>query len=322
MKFNEIRSFCLSLLALSLLTSPAFAKGHNSKLNKKPSSSRVEASISFDSYAEESIVALVNQERAAYNLAPVSLDPRLREAARGHSKDMGELDFFDHTSPVAGKAKFTDRIKAQGHSKFGAGGENIAMGSFNASARAENFMEMWMNSPGHRANILGEDYRYIGVGVYVTEGGEVYSTQVFTSLGSTNAQPSNPIKAPEYTEPTPEYVQPEYTQPSPEELFGEDDSLFVPSTPAPNRNAPPQSNRPEVGTQKKTPELDAKKAKIYWMLEQLSEPDDEQNGVTIIVTPARTKKPTVYYSAPQPTMNENAPKTYYTPKPSKKNSCH
>ena len=309
--------FASSLLALSLLATPVFAKGHSSKLGKKPTASRVETNLAFDSYSEESIVAIVNQERAANGLAPVSIDPRLREAARGHSKDMGDLNFFDHTSPVSGKAKFTDRIKAQGHSKFGTAGENIAAGGFSAQARAESFMEMWMKSPGHRANILGEEYRYIGVGVYVTENGEVYSTQVFTSIGSTKASPTNPIEAPAYVQPEPEYIQPEDTQPepyeapSPEELFGEDDSqdesLFVP--PAPRRNAPPQSSLSE---------RDAQKAKIYWMLEQLAEPGDEESGVTIIVTPARTPKPTIYYSAPKTYYNN--PKPYYTPKPSKK-SC-
>jgi uncharacterized protein YkwD len=309
--------FTSSLLALSLMTAPVFAKGHTSKLGKKPSASRVEASIIFDSASEESIVAIVNQERAANGLAPVSVDPRLREAARGHSKDMGELGFFDHTSPVSGKAKFTDRIKAQGHSKFGAAGENIAAGSFNPQDRAESFMDMWMKSPGHRANILGEDYRYIGVGVYVTASGEVYSTQVFTSVGSTRASPSNPIEAPVEVQPTPELAQPEDIQPkfvpSPEELFDEDEdsqeeSLFVPSTPSPKRSAPPQSSRSEN---------EAKKAKIYWLLEQLAEPDDQENGVTIIVTPVRIPKSSVYYSAPK-TYYKNS-KPYYTPK--KKSSC-
>jgi uncharacterized protein YkwD len=310
--------FASSLLALSLIATPVFAKGHASKLSKKPTASRVEASVAFDSYTEEAIVAIVNQERAANGLAPVSVDPRLREAARGHSKDMGELNFFDHTSPVSGKAKFTDRIKAQGLIKFGSAGENIAEGGFSPEERAENFMNMWMNSPGHRANILGEDYRYIGVGVYVTEDGEVYSTQEFTSLGSKSASPANPIEAPEYVQPAPEYTQPgpqyyvepqpEYTQPdpyvtpSPEELFGEDeddseDDYF----------APPQSNRPQFNTEKD---------KIYWLLEQLSEPGDEENGVTIIITPARTPKPTVYYNAAPKTYY--TPQPYYTPKPSKK----
>jgi uncharacterized protein YkwD len=307
--------FASSLLALSMIATPVFAQSHKSKLGKT-NSTKVESSVVFDASAEEAIVALVNEERAAYGLGPVSVDPRLREAARGHSKDMGDLGFFDHTSPVAGKAKFTDRIKAQGHNKFGAAGENIAMGGFKASARADNFMNMWMNSSGHRANILTEDFQYIGVGVYITSSGEAYATQVFSSLGSTGASPKAPIQ-------TPKWTQPEEV-PTPEVIFGgeEESEVYVPSTPAPKRNAPPQSDRDEVYEEDNgLSEIDAQKAKIYWMLEQLSEPGDEENGVQIIITTTKSskkstknKKSTVYYySTPQPNI-------YYTPAP-KKSGC-
>jgi uncharacterized protein YkwD len=113
--------------------------------------------------AEEAVVELTNKARATAGCAPVRFDPRLRTAARRHSADMGLHDYFSHTS-LDGDT-FADRIEAAGYPHPGA--ENIARGYQTAA----EVMEGWMDSPGHRANILNCGLRTIGVGVYNGSGG-------------------------------------------------------------------------------------------------------------------------------------------------------
>lgn len=110
------------------------------------------------------VVALVNKERSAAGCGPVAEDPLLDKAALGHSEDMDARDFFDHTNPDG--ADPGQRITAAGYT-WSTYGENIAMGQ----QTPEAVMESWMNSPGHRANILNCAFKDIGVGVHEAPGG-------------------------------------------------------------------------------------------------------------------------------------------------------
>jgi uncharacterized protein YkwD len=112
----------------------------------------------------------VNQERAKQGCRAVTSDARLTQAAQGHSADMARRGFFDHTNPD-GKSP-GDRITAAGY-RWSTYGENIAKGQ----PTPASVMKSWMNSPGHRANILNCKFAEIGVGV-VKSGGP-YWTQVF-----------------------------------------------------------------------------------------------------------------------------------------------
>ncbi|MFJ8815147.1 CAP domain-containing protein [Amycolatopsis thermoflava] len=103
------------------------------------------------------VLALVNAERTAAGCGPLSTDSRLATAAQKHSDDMSARGYFSHTTPEG--VSFADRIKAAGYPSPGA--ENIAKGS----TTAEQTMEMWMNSDGHRRNILNCSYTKLGVGV-------------------------------------------------------------------------------------------------------------------------------------------------------------
>ncbi len=103
------------------------------------------------------VVDLTNAERAAAGCPPVAFDARLTAAAQLHSEDMVAQDYFSHQS-LDGRSPW-DRAKAQRYPNPGA--ENIAKGQ----ASAEDVMRAWMDSPGHRANILNCDLREIGVGV-------------------------------------------------------------------------------------------------------------------------------------------------------------
>ncbi|MFJ9535738.1 sigma-70 family RNA polymerase sigma factor [Streptomyces sp. NPDC101225] len=110
------------------------------------------------------VVALVNQERAKAGCGALTEDPQLEEAAQGHSDDMAARDFFDHTNPDG--ADPGQRITAAGY-RWSTYGENIAQGQQTPQA----VMESWMNSPGHRANILNCSFKDIGVGVHRGSGG-------------------------------------------------------------------------------------------------------------------------------------------------------
>ncbi|MBT3165657.1 sigma-70 family RNA polymerase sigma factor [Streptomyces sp. Vc74B-19] len=103
------------------------------------------------------VLALTNAQRAQAGCAPVKLDDRLGRAAQAHSEDMSANGYFSHTGRDG--STFVDRARAQGHPSPGA--ENIARGQGSAAS----VMDAWMNSPGHRANILNCSLTSLGVGV-------------------------------------------------------------------------------------------------------------------------------------------------------------
>lgn len=122
----------------------------------------------------ERVLELVNEERAKDGAKPLSLDKDLCAVAAMHSEDMVARDFFDHINPD-GASPF-DRMKAYGIN-YMAASENIAAGQ----TTPEQVMDSWMNSPGHRKNILNTAYGKIGIGIAL--GGEyrIYWTQCFTN---------------------------------------------------------------------------------------------------------------------------------------------
>jgi len=118
---------------------------------------------------EEEIAQLTNEARAQYGLAPLTLDWELCRVARYKSQDMHDLGYFSHTSPTYG-TPFA-MMKSFGLS-YRSAGENIAKGYATPAA----VVSAWMNSEGHRANILNASYTRLGVG-YVADGR--YWTQMF-----------------------------------------------------------------------------------------------------------------------------------------------
>ena len=118
---------------------------------------------------EKKVVELVNEIRTQNGLSKLSHDWELSRVARFKSQDMKDNRYFSHTSPVYGSP--FDMIKNFGIS-YRSAGENIAMGY----RTPEAVVNGWMNSSGHRANILSSSYTKIGVG-YVKSGN--YWTQMF-----------------------------------------------------------------------------------------------------------------------------------------------
>ncbi|WP_431780253.1 sigma-70 family RNA polymerase sigma factor [Streptomyces chumphonensis] len=117
------------------------------------------------------VVDLVNAERARAGCGPVRHNDRLDTAAARHSADMAARDYFDHTDPDGDDPG--DRISAAGYS-WSTYGENIARGQQSAS----DVVTAWMDSPGHRANILNCSFEEMGVGKHSASGGPWW-TQVF-----------------------------------------------------------------------------------------------------------------------------------------------
>lgn len=145
----------------------------------------------------------VNAERAANGMTPLQWDPQLASIALSHSQDMAQRDYFDHISPDGDD--FEDRYRRNGYtrqSRIGdqvyIGGENLflnnVMGSYtynqvtgevqsyefnSLEELASSTVEGWMDSPGHRENIMTPFSRE-GIGVFVDSDGEVYITENFS----------------------------------------------------------------------------------------------------------------------------------------------
>jgi uncharacterized YkwD family protein/spore coat assembly protein SafA len=121
---------------------------------------------------EQQVIDLVNKQRAASGLSRLTANWELCRVARYKSQDMINKNYFAHQSPTYGSP--FDMMEAFGI-RFSAGGENIAYGQ----RTPQEVMNAWMNSPGHRSNIMSPTYNQIGVGVAKTSSGTYYWTQMF-----------------------------------------------------------------------------------------------------------------------------------------------
>lgn len=106
------------------------------------------------------VLVLVNQERATAGLAPLTQDPQAERAAKAHAADMQARNYLGHGT-LGQSWGPSDRMTLTGGSGFSEVGENVAV--FQQTAQA--VMTDWMNSAGHRANILNPRYTHLGVGV-------------------------------------------------------------------------------------------------------------------------------------------------------------
>ena len=121
---------------------------------------------------ENEVARLVNVQRANAGLHTLKLNWQLSRCARYKSADMASKGYFDHNSPTYG-SPFT--MMQNFGLRFSAAGENIAYGQRTPAA----VMNDWMNSPGHRSNIMNPTYTEIGVGLAKNSSGVCYWTQQF-----------------------------------------------------------------------------------------------------------------------------------------------
>ncbi|PYC64336.1 RNA polymerase, partial [Streptomyces tateyamensis] len=121
----------------------------------------------------QQVLDLVNSQRAQHGCSAVTANAKLQQAAQNQSDDMAARNFFDHTNPDGAGPQ--QRIEAAGY-QWSSWGENIARGQGDPGS----VMESWMNSPGHRANILNCSFKELGVGIHQGPGGPWW-TQDFGS---------------------------------------------------------------------------------------------------------------------------------------------
>ncbi|WP_223068877.1 CAP domain-containing protein [Paenibacillus caui] len=128
--------------------------------NTPDSGSKQQAGVSADkSQFATQVISLVNQERSKAGLKPLAGEGALNTMALAKAKDMSQNNYFDHTSPTYGSP--FDMMK-KFNIKYSYAGENIAMGQ----KTPQEVVKAWMNSAGHRANILNGNFTLIGVGYY------------------------------------------------------------------------------------------------------------------------------------------------------------
>jgi uncharacterized protein YkwD len=117
-----------------------------------------------DAQLRHSVLCLLNAERTRHGLHRLRMNARLSQASRRHARDMVQRHYFAHSSRNG--ESFSARILATGYGRRGFRllGENLVWGT-GSSASPAGVVDMWMHSPGHRANILRAGFREIGIGV-------------------------------------------------------------------------------------------------------------------------------------------------------------
>lgn len=125
------------------------------------------------SAAEKKLLDLTNAEREKEELPPLKANPILTKLARAHSQNMAKQEKLGHDLDC--KSPF-DRLREAKY-EYQRAAENVAQSGEQASMA--DIMKLWLDSEPHRANILGDGYTEIGIGVAKNDKGEVYATQVF-----------------------------------------------------------------------------------------------------------------------------------------------
>jgi len=174
--------------------------------------SRVSAGAVDIALLDRAILYRSNRARCRMGLDPLAPDPRLRETATVHSADMVRLGFFDHVSPVPGRTTMGDRLKAGGVA-YRTAAENLATAqrlemadgqpvyplgqgrcaySFTPKGKrvpirtydslAENLVTRWLESPGHRRNLLNADYTRHGASAVIDPSGRICDSISATQL--------------------------------------------------------------------------------------------------------------------------------------------
>ncbi len=129
---------------------------------------------------EKAIFKFTNKERTERGLKALKFNQELTELAKIHNKNMNDYEFFDHEDQNG--MKIGERREEFFPEILGGIGENIAFNKgYEIEGTAKRLVKQWMNSPGHRENILRKEFTQLGVGVLASEN-KIYGTQVFGSL--------------------------------------------------------------------------------------------------------------------------------------------
>jgi uncharacterized protein YkwD len=171
----KVRTLIVALLAAALLA-PATSAAEGKKKHRAPApavatqdcaDADLEPTADNLGRIRSAILCLHNQIRAENDLPRLRENKRLRKAALGHSRNMVGNSFFEHTTPSG--VTMVDRILKAHYVREDEGwmlGENLAWGT-GSFATPRGAVQAWMQSPGHRANILKRGYRELGVGIVI-----------------------------------------------------------------------------------------------------------------------------------------------------------
>ena len=186
----------------------------------------------FSSASEQQLLALTNQARSSAGRSTLRWDGALASIARWRSKDMITRDYFSHNIPGGGMV--FDEMDARGYC-YKVAGENIGWNTYPDDVATGQIQQMFMNSSGHRSNILGKAWDRIGIGAYKGAGGKKMWTVLFAdSCGSSGGtQPKPKPKPKPQPKPHPAAARP---KPKPK------------ATPAPVPTAEPSVRRPPFET--------------------------------------------------------------------------
>ena len=152
---------------------------------------------SFSSASESLLVKLTNQSRAAAGLRALKVDSKLTSIARWRSKDMIERDYFSHNIPPSGYNVF--KVMDQKGYCYKIAGENIGWNNYPDDVATTTIHRQFMNSAGHRANILGKAWDVIGVGAYKGPTGKKMWTVLFADRCGTTSTTTSPKPTPKPT---------------------------------------------------------------------------------------------------------------------------
>jgi uncharacterized protein YkwD len=163
---------------------------------------------SFNSTSERQLVSLTNQARASYGLRALKIDSTLTSIARWRSKDMIVKNYFSHT--IAGTSYNVFHVLDQKGYCYRIAGENIGWNNYPDDVATTTIQRQFMNSPDHRANILGKAWDVVGIGAYKGPTGKKMWTVIFADrCGSTSPAPKPTPK------PTPRPTPKPTTRPKP-----------------------------------------------------------------------------------------------------------
>jgi len=165
-----------AIIAPALSLPPSFGRTHAASLARSEARSGIEPT-----HDEQRFLDLANRERLSRNLRELKLDPLLVAVARAHSREMCQKNYFDHQSPTPGQHTPMDRYLGAMTKRplFACVGENLFCCSVVDVERGHREL---MASPTHRANILFPGFRQCGVGIYTSERGEFWVTEMLACV--------------------------------------------------------------------------------------------------------------------------------------------
>ncbi len=224
---------------LAMLTALSFAITSLGLLAAPPSAAAWSAG-EFSSGSEQELVSRTNQSRANAGLKALEVDPDLTAIARWRSKDMIDRDYFSHSIPGGGSV--FDEMQRRGYC-FKVAGENIGWNNYPDDVATEGIHQMFMDSPGHRDNIMGSAWDLIGIGAYKGPTGKKMWTVLFVdACGSTAPAPTPKPTAEPTPKPTPKPTAKPTPKPTPKAT---PKATAKPAPAATPRPTPPPGATPE-----------------------------------------------------------------------------